>query len=502
MKVLFIVDSYNWALYNRAVSLSKYLYDHAFDIKSFQDLDGIDFNSYDIVYSLNWPIHGYIKNKLLPRGKRKYRLVTTICSHINRPSAMKLKPILNQYDAISCANLLLHKEFQKHYKHVFYTPFGVESELFSPRTSPSDYQNVVGWVGNKTRLVKRFPEIKAAVESIPGMVFKYVDESSGYNREQMAEYYNSIGTLVCFSTSEGTPNPVLEAASCGRFIISSNVGNVPKLRAESKAVIKVGTEAQLRKAIANISRYDIDTFGARNRKAIENSWSWSGQYLNFVKFIGLEHKRMSDIDKIVNFWNVGDKDRAFHDRIAGNKNEASWGRENIERLIGGEIEAYTGDLKGKQILEFGCGAGRILKFMSEKSDYCHGTDIAPHMLRFAREHIRNSNVILTATNGKQLPYGSGEFDLVYSIHVLQHIPTKSMLQDTLKEFQRVLRRDGGLAILHFNGKISELDREPGQFAGYRPTLENAIKMTRHVGLKLENKVVKKNGDFYLHLSKD
>lgn len=502
MKVLMIVDSYNWALYNRAVSLKKYIHDHTFTIKSFKDLDGISFQSYDIVYSLNWPIHGYIRDKIHPKGKRKYRLVTTICSHINRPSAMKMKPILNEYDAISCANQLLYKEFQKHYKEVHYTPFGVESDFFIPKTSANDYKHVVGWVGNKKRPVKRFKEIKEAVESTPGLEFKVVDESSGFSRKQMVEYYNSIGTLVCFSESEGTPNPVLEAASCGRFVISTSVGNVPKLRSESKAVVKVANVSQLKKALANISRYDVSTFGERNRKAVENTWGWDKQYKNFVKFLKLEHTPMSDIDKIVHFWNANTKDRAFHDRIAGTKNEGAWAEDNVNRLIDQDILAHTELTKDMQVLEFGCGAGRILKYMSRRSDYCHGVDIAPHMVRFAREYIYNSNVILNVTNGKELPYGKDEFDLIYSVHVLQHIPTKAMLENTLREFQRVLRRNGGMAVLHFNGKISESDRAPGQFAGFRPTQETAIKLTRHVGFKLQHKVVKKNGDFFLYLIKD
>ena len=52
---------------------------------------------------------------------------------------------------------------------------------------------------------------------------------SNYSRVEMAEFYNKIGTLICFSESEGTPNPVLEAAACGRNVITTEVGNVPEL---------------------------------------------------------------------------------------------------------------------------------------------------------------------------------------------------------------------------------------------------------------------------------
>jgi hypothetical protein len=37
-------------------------------------------------------------------------------------------------------------------------------------------------------------------------------------------FYSKISTYICMSRSEGTPNPVLEALSCGRTIITTRVG--------------------------------------------------------------------------------------------------------------------------------------------------------------------------------------------------------------------------------------------------------------------------------------
>jgi glycosyltransferase involved in cell wall biosynthesis len=45
----------------------------------------------------------------------------------------------------------------------------------------------------------------------------------------MPEYYSKIDILVCASKIEGTPNPILEAMSCGVPIISTDVGIVPQV---------------------------------------------------------------------------------------------------------------------------------------------------------------------------------------------------------------------------------------------------------------------------------
>ena len=81
MKCLAIVDSYNWALYNRAKNLSIYMSNIDFDIVYFKDCKN-NFNNYDIVYILNWPIYGYIYKYI--DKKRRYSLITTVSSHVGR----------------------------------------------------------------------------------------------------------------------------------------------------------------------------------------------------------------------------------------------------------------------------------------------------------------------------------------------------------------------------------------------------------------------------------
>ena len=108
-KILCIVDSYDWALANRARSLQKNLPSHSLTIKYFREVSKINFNKFDIVYVLNWPIHGYIKGKI--KSNRKYQLVTTVSSHIGRASAKDMKSFFRTYDRISVSNRILMREF-------------------------------------------------------------------------------------------------------------------------------------------------------------------------------------------------------------------------------------------------------------------------------------------------------------------------------------------------------------------------------------------------------
>lgn len=55
------------------------------------------------------------------------------------------------------------------------------------------------------------------------------DSSSRRTTQQMLDWYNTGTIYVCASSSEGTPNPALEAAACGCVVVSTRVGNMPEL---------------------------------------------------------------------------------------------------------------------------------------------------------------------------------------------------------------------------------------------------------------------------------
>jgi len=289
-QVLAITDSYRWATYFRAINLKKNLKNYNFHIVSFHDIIKvgyeIDFNKFDIVYILNWPIYGYVKHKILKN--RKYKLVTGISSHIGRPDAKEMRPFFSKFESIGVSNKFLYREFKRaKIKGVVYTPFGVNHNLFKKTTNPNDYRHIFGWVGSKERSVKRYREIKRAFAKLGSKYkLKTVDNKSKYSREKMVKFYNSIGTLICYSESEGTPNPVLEAAMCGRAIISSNVGNVPQLMTNVSGFEPVSSFESLVCAIKKHGdKVDLDKFGSKIEGLALKDWTWEIRSKNFIKLL-------------------------------------------------------------------------------------------------------------------------------------------------------------------------------------------------------------------------
>src|SRR3984957_18425156 len=107
---------------------------------------------------------------------------------------------------------------------------------------------------------------------------------------------------------------------------------------------------------------------------------------------------------------------------------------------------------GWKALEIGCGPGRLMRPMSRHFVEIHGVDVSDEMIGLAREKLRDlPNPHAHVTDGASLAQFEPEsFDFVYSYAVFQHIPSRDVVFQYLREIRRVLKI-GGLARLQFNG---------------------------------------------------
>lgn len=78
----------------------------------------------------------------------------------------------------------------------------------------------------------------------------------------------------------------------------------------------------------------------------------------------------------------------------------------------------------ERALDFGCGVGRLLLPMAKRVSEAVGVDVAPAMLKLCQRHANEAkinNVVLYESDD-QLSRVTGEFQLVNTYIVLQHIP--------------------------------------------------------------------------------
>ncbi len=149
----------------------------------------------------------------------------------------------------------------------------------------------------------------------------------------------------------------------------------------------------------------------------------------------------------------------------------------LRRLAGGKPRA-------RRALEIGCGPGRLLKPMSRFFGEIHGVDVADEMIALARGRLSGvPHAHVHATNGAELAQFADEsFDFVYSYAVFQHIPSRDVVMEYLRETQRVLK-PGGLARLQLNG-LPPTARTYDTWAGVRIQAAEIVEFTRAHDLQL------------------
>jgi SAM-dependent methyltransferase len=122
------------------------------------------------------------------------------------------------------------------------------------------------------------------------------------------------------------------------------------------------------------------------------------------------------------------------------------GRSDAARLMA-EVSRLAPGLARRRALDFGCGVGRVTRALSDYFDSVVGVDVAPSMVRQARELHRDDRRCRFFVNRAHNlhRFGNDTFDLVYSRLVLQHIPAAGVRR-YLPELVRVLAPRGILMI--------------------------------------------------------
>lgn len=134
-------------------------------------------------------------------------------------------------------------------------------------------------------------------------------------------------------------------------------------------------------------------------------------------------------------------------------------------------------ISGKEVLEIGCGKGRITRDLALHAKRVVAADPDNAALKIARDAITADNVefMLAATGVPDLPAGS--FDVVIYTLSFHHVPASEM-SDSLRQAAGLLRKNGVIVIVEpgDGGSFTEAKERFGAGSGdERPARESAIR---------------------------
>src|SRR3954447_15844184 len=116
------------------------------------------------------------------------------------------------------------------------------------------------------------------------------------------------------------------------------------------------------------------------------------------------------------------------------------GRRGREDLISALPEDWSFD--GRRVLDFGCGAGRVLRWFAAEAERCEfmGCEIDAPSVAWMEEHLSPPFRVFQSSPEPPLPLEDDSLDLVYAVSVFTHLDAS--WARWLVELHRVLRPDG------------------------------------------------------------
>jgi ubiquinone biosynthesis O-methyltransferase len=116
--------------------------------------------------------------------------------------------------------------------------------------------------------------------------------------------------------------------------------------------------------------------------------------------------------------------------------------ERIERQL---IIELVGDIRGKRVLDVGCGDGALAIELRKSGAAVTGIDVSDAMITAARERARahGADCRFSVAAAEALPFAAGHFDVVVAVTILCFVDDQ---EPVFREMARVLRPGGRLVI--------------------------------------------------------
>lgn len=107
------------------------------------------------------------------------------------------------------------------------------------------------------------------------------------------------------------------------------------------------------------------------------------------------------------------------------------------------IQDHLGSLKGKEILDVGCGSGMLMQILEKRGANCCGIEITPVFI----ELVRSRGLHVISASMHKLPFSDERFDAIISNYALNYLPPKGQLLAIQEKFRAL--KPGGIMVFTY-----------------------------------------------------
>jgi SAM-dependent methyltransferase len=198
------------------------------------------------------------------------------------------------------------------------------------------------------------------------------------------------------------------------------------------------------------------------------------------------------LDKMREDWDRRARENARHYIANGNTewNDADFfesGRTNVRREILTDMGNICQGMDPREmtVIEIGCGAGRMTKALAEVFGEVYGVDVSGEMIRLAKESLLDCpNAHVFRNDGATLKeLGNIQADFAFSFIVFQHIPSREVIYDYVREVGRLLRPGALFKFQVQGGDLSLRTTPPDTWLGVTFSDADAVAMADACGFE-------------------
>lgn len=104
--------------------------------------------------------------------------------------------------------------------------------------------------------------------------------------------------------------------------------------------------------------------------------------------------------------------------------------------------------QGDTVLDYGCGNGRLLELIGDKNANYYGLDVSQSLIEYAQAQHAGANLHFSKISPVQntIPLADNFFNIIYSIAVFHHFPSKKYRQEVAQELFAKTKKGGHIVV--------------------------------------------------------
>lgn len=274
-RVLLVYDVPGWAWHHKARAIQRHLRDEfeRLDILPLRDVKNVKMGKYHSIHFFGWL-----------DGLKYQRVATAGISSHNFLYKHKAKALqrLPRYRALTAVSAELYGKLRELdlNQNIYLCENGVDCEMFTPRRNDGPF--TVGWVGQPSRkpldqhgYETHWLPLKERLQSAGVRVAELSRTwQNAMPHADMVKFYHDIDVLVHTGLMTGTPNPMFEAAACGKPTVSTPIGCAPEFIVHGSNGLTGAGWRFMETVLLTRSRDEWEEMGRRARIDVVANWQW------------------------------------------------------------------------------------------------------------------------------------------------------------------------------------------------------------------------------------